>query len=165
MMKKLLLAVALLAGMVQVGFARTVEQQLVSSLLKQGYVVLEQGYTFLGRLRIVAENAEYRREIVVNPGTGEILRDYAVSLQRLSSEFARVTPAAPGSGVSVFGSGAGNGGHATGVAVATTTDGGSAGGSADTPTAGDMPDFGIVADDATEFLLPEFILPLVPGLQ
>ena len=164
-MKRLLLAVALLAGMAQVGLARTLEQQLVSSLLKQGYVVLEQGYTFLGRLRIVAENAEYRREIVVNPGTGEILRDYAVSLQRLSSEFARVTPAAPASGGSVFGSGAGNRGHATGVAVATTTDGGSAGGSADTPTAADMPDFGIVADDATEFLLPEFILPLVPGLQ
>ena len=157
-MKKLLLAVALLAGMAQVGLARTVEQQLVSSLQKQGYVVLEQGYTFLGRLRIVAENAEYRREIVVNPGTGEILRDYAVSLQRLSSEFARVTPAAPGSG-------AGNGRHATGVAVATTTDSGSAGGSADTPTAADMPDFGIVADEATEFLLPEFILPLVPGLR
>ncbi len=79
-MKKLLLAVILLAGLTDAALARTVEQQLLSSLQKQGYVVLEQGYTILGRLRVVAENGKIRREIVVNPGTGEILRDYAVML-------------------------------------------------------------------------------------
>lgn len=79
-MKKLLVAVALWAGLVGAGWARTVEQQLLASLRAQGYVILEQGYTFLGRLRVVAENGEFRREIVVNPGTGEILRDYAIML-------------------------------------------------------------------------------------
>jgi hypothetical protein len=90
-MKRLLLAVMVLTGMTDAGWARTVEQQLLNSLQKQGYVVLEQGYTFLGRLRIVAENGQIHREIVVNPGTGEILRDYAVVMSRSS-----VSKALPG---------------------------------------------------------------------
>lgn len=83
-MNKLLLAVAFWVGMLGAGWARTVEQQLLASLQAQGYVILEQGYTILGRLRIVAQNDEIRREIVVNPGTGEILRDYAVMLSKIA---------------------------------------------------------------------------------
>lgn len=79
-MKKLLLAVTLLVGFTQASLAGTVEQQLINSLRAQGYLVLEQSYTFLGRLRILAVNGTFQREIVVNPGTGEILRDTAVSL-------------------------------------------------------------------------------------
>ena len=77
-MDRLLMAVALWVGMAQAGVALTVEERLVAGLQDQGYTVLEQGYTFLGRLRIVAETDLIHREIVVNPGTGEILRDYAV---------------------------------------------------------------------------------------
>jgi hypothetical protein len=88
-MRKVLLAVAVLTGLAGASLARTVEQQVLGSLAAQGYVILEQGYTFLGRLRIVAENDRFHREIVVNPGTGEILRDYAVKLPR------GTTPAAP----------------------------------------------------------------------
>ena len=77
-MKRLLLAMAVLAGLTGVGLARTVEDRLIAGLKDQGYVILEDGYTFLGRLRIVAENDQYHREIVVNPGTGEVLRDYVV---------------------------------------------------------------------------------------
>ena len=77
-MKRLLLAMALLAGLTGAGLARTVEERLIAGLRDQGYVILEDGYTFLGRLRIVAENGQYHREIVVNPGTGEVLRDYVV---------------------------------------------------------------------------------------
>lgn len=80
MMKKLLLAVWVLAAISSPTWGRTIEEQVLASLEGQGYVILEQGYTFLGRLRIVAENGMYHREIVVNPGTGEILRDYAVTL-------------------------------------------------------------------------------------
>jgi hypothetical protein len=80
-MKKLLLAVTLLAGFTQAAYAGSVEQQVISSLRAQGYQVLEQGYTFLGRLRIVAQNGSFQREILVNPGTGEVLHDVAVSLQ------------------------------------------------------------------------------------
>ena len=82
-MKKLLIAALLWVGLVQAGFALTVEERLLANLQGQGYTVLEKGYTFLGRLRIVAENGEIHREIVVNPGTGEILRDYAVYLTDL----------------------------------------------------------------------------------
>ena len=89
-MKKLLLAVSLLSGLAGPGWAQTVEQQILSALATQGYVIIEKGYTFLGRLRIVAENGEIHREIVVNPGTGEILRDYAVMLP------GRPAPALPG---------------------------------------------------------------------
>lgn len=79
-MKKLLLAVGVLAALASPVWSRTIEEQVLASLEGQGYVILEHGYTFLGRLRIVAENGLYHREIVVNPGTGEILRDYAVTL-------------------------------------------------------------------------------------
>lgn len=82
-MKKLLIAALLWVGLAQAGFALTVEERLLANLQGQGYTVLEKGYTFLGRLRIVAENGEIHREIVVNPGTGEILRDYAVYLTDL----------------------------------------------------------------------------------
>jgi hypothetical protein len=84
-MRKLLLLVTTLVGLALPALARTVEQQILEKLAAQGYVILEQGYTFLGRLRIVAENDTFYREIVVNPGTGEILRDYAVTLNQKSS--------------------------------------------------------------------------------
>ncbi len=79
-MHKLLMAAILWAGMAQAGLGLTVEERLVTALQDQGYTVLEKGYTFLGRLRIVAESDQIHREIVVNPGTGEILRDYAIYL-------------------------------------------------------------------------------------
>lgn len=52
----------------------------MAGLQQQGYAIIEHGYPFLGRLRVVAESDEIHREIVVNPGTGEILRDYAICL-------------------------------------------------------------------------------------
>ena len=79
-MQKLLMAAILLAGMSHAVPAATVEERLLARLQDQGYTVLEKGYTFLGRLRIVAETDLIHREIVVNPGTGEILRDYAIYL-------------------------------------------------------------------------------------
>lgn len=83
-MFKLLMAFILWAGLAQASGALTVEERLLAGLQAQGYTVLEQGYTFLGRLRIVAENDQIHREIVVNPGTGEILRDYAIYLSDLA---------------------------------------------------------------------------------
>lgn len=85
-MKKLLLGAMLWAGLSGAVWAKSVEEILLASLESQGYVIIEQGYTFLGRLRIVAVNGEIRREIVIHPGTGEILRDYAVMLPRLAEE-------------------------------------------------------------------------------
>ena len=78
-MNRLLLAVTLLVAMVTSGLAGTVEQRLLASLQAQGYVVVEQSYTLLGRLRIIAHNGTTRRDILVNPGTGEVLRDISVA--------------------------------------------------------------------------------------
>lgn len=55
-------------------------ERVIAALQTRGYRILLQERTFFGRLRIVAENAEHRREVVINPGTGELLRDYAVRL-------------------------------------------------------------------------------------
>lgn len=48
---------------------------IVHQLKKQGYrsIVLER--TLLGRVRILADRKDGEREIIVNPRTGEILRD------------------------------------------------------------------------------------------
>lgn len=63
--------------------AATIEERVAAELQAQGYEILETNRTWLGRSRIVAENDEIRREIVFNPGTGEILRDYSVLLTDL----------------------------------------------------------------------------------
>ena len=97
-MKSLLLAVSVLVALWGgPAAARTIEQQVLASLEEQGYQIIEHGYTFLGRLRIIAENGLYHREIVVNPGTGEILRDYAVTLPQ---GVARAQPSKPSRGKS-----------------------------------------------------------------
>jgi len=45
-------------------------------LLKQGYSDITTSQTWLGRTRIIAIGEDSRREIIVNPRTGEILRDF-----------------------------------------------------------------------------------------
>ena len=103
-----------------------IEARLIESLTAQGYVILEQGYTWLGRLRIVAENGELHRELVINPGTGEILRDYAVLIGNMSP------PAAVASSQSSRGSGS-----SAGAAVAASADPAKV--AADAPDAADTP--------------------------
>lgn len=49
---------------------------IIEGLKTQGYGRIETSTTLLGRTRIEASNSQYNREIVVNPATGEILRDY-----------------------------------------------------------------------------------------
>lgn len=45
-----------------------------------GFEVKEVSHTLLGRVRIVAEGNGVWREIILNPRTGELLRDYARQL-------------------------------------------------------------------------------------
>ncbi len=56
--------------------AETVEESVVRQLRAQGFTEFEVERTLLGRLKIEAKNATLEREIVINPTTGEILRDY-----------------------------------------------------------------------------------------
>jgi hypothetical protein len=48
---------------------------VVAQLVSQGYRDISVSKTWLGRIRIVATRDGGTREIVLNPGTGEILRD------------------------------------------------------------------------------------------
>lgn len=52
------------------------EDAVVEQLRGMGYTEFEVVYTLLGRVQIIATGPQGRREIVFNPATGEILRDF-----------------------------------------------------------------------------------------
>ena len=79
-MQKLLLAIALILGSALPGLADAITDRVVANLEKQGFTVVRIDRTWLGRMWILAERRDVRREIVFNPVTGEILRDYAVKI-------------------------------------------------------------------------------------
>ena len=56
--------------------AQTVEDSIIRQLRAQGFTEFDVSRSWLGRIVIQAENETLEREIVVNPQTGEILRDY-----------------------------------------------------------------------------------------
>ncbi|WP_444452143.1 hypothetical protein ACTTAI_13975 [Rhodobacter capsulatus] len=49
---------------------------IVAQLRAQGFSQINVSRTFLGRVKIEAQAPNLHREIVLNPKTGEILRDY-----------------------------------------------------------------------------------------
>ncbi len=71
---------AVSAAMTTAAFATPMQDQVTQALVAQGYEVVMVHRTLLGRVRIVAETAGLCREIVINPYTGEVLRDYSVML-------------------------------------------------------------------------------------
>ena len=146
-MKKRLLTCLLLLTLSGPALARSVEDRLIAGLKTQGYVVLENGFTWLGRLRIVAQNAKYHREIVVNPETGEILRDYVVLLSDIPT---KPVPAPEGAS-------AGDSDESTAASVTTTTD------TTDAPHTGASIVAGVTDTTkagADELLLAEPVIPL-----
>jgi hypothetical protein len=56
---------------------RQTVQDLVEELTAAGFTYIEIHRTFLGRARIVAYSATEIREVIINPTTGEVLRDLA----------------------------------------------------------------------------------------
>jgi len=68
----LLLAVCLPA----MAAADRVRDAIIQQLVEQGYERVEVSKTWLGRYRFIAYGGDRVREIVFNPATGEILRDY-----------------------------------------------------------------------------------------
>lgn len=48
---------------------------VTSQLKKMGFRINREERTLLGRVRIVATRSDGRREIIINPNSGEILRD------------------------------------------------------------------------------------------
>ena len=55
--------------------AQTLEDDIDQQLRAQGYEKVTISRTLLGRVFVVAEGGGKRREIVINPATGEVLRD------------------------------------------------------------------------------------------
>lgn len=49
--------------------------EILAEIREQGFTIVRVQRTWLGRVRIIAENASYRREVVIDPTTGEIRRD------------------------------------------------------------------------------------------
>lgn len=62
-----------------VAWARDYSDGIVRELKRNGYRIDSVARTLLGRVKIVASNRRGVREIIVNPATGEILRDLWVS--------------------------------------------------------------------------------------
>ena len=74
--RKLLgLGLAALVSAATPAFADSYSDNVVSQLKRRGFKRINVGRTLLGRTRIVATGNGGRREIILNPRTGEILRD------------------------------------------------------------------------------------------
>lgn len=59
-------------------YASGFEKSIVAELRAQGFGQIDVETTWLGRLRITAKRRGVGREIVLNPRTGEILRDIRI---------------------------------------------------------------------------------------
>jgi hypothetical protein len=71
---------ALLLTLATAGNATPGQDLVTRSLQEQGFEVRLVHWTLLGRIRIIAVSDSIRREIVINPTTGEILRDYSQAI-------------------------------------------------------------------------------------
>jgi hypothetical protein len=75
--RKLLLTTAGLVAVLAVpAAARDVESDVQTRLGREGFRITSRSRTWLGRVRIEASKGRLQREIVLDPSTGEILRDY-----------------------------------------------------------------------------------------
>ncbi len=77
MLKKFAFCLVLI-GAPQAAAAQSVQDQIVTQLRAQGFTEIALNRTWLGRVRVIAVRDDLRRELVFNPQTGEILRDYWV---------------------------------------------------------------------------------------
>ena len=51
---------------------------IIAEIRAQGFKITRVQRTWLGRVRIIGQNASYRREVVIDPTTGEIRRDLLI---------------------------------------------------------------------------------------
>ncbi|GFE63098.1 PepSY domain-containing protein [Litoreibacter roseus] len=63
-----------------VGSSQSVERSVRHQLQRQGYRNIEVSRTLLGRLKFSATRGQFRREIVLSPSTGVILRDFSARI-------------------------------------------------------------------------------------
>lgn len=110
----LLAAVGAQAATVLPCFAATFVDQIVAQLKAQGFQKIEVETTWLGRARIEARRADFTREIVLNPTTGEILRDLWVSTSGASTKKVTIADRTDDDGTDNSGHGGGNEGSGGG---------------------------------------------------
>ena len=75
-MMRIWLAVCLCVALSGPASSGPVEDSVVRQLRQQGFDQIEVTSTWLGRSRIMSRRGDLVREIILNPLTGEILRDY-----------------------------------------------------------------------------------------
>lgn len=73
--RKFLLLLSTVVALAAAPAFADVEDQVTRQLRKQGFKQIEVTSTLLGRTRILAKRRDGTREIILNPRTGEILRD------------------------------------------------------------------------------------------
>ena len=76
MLKRLVILLILFAAPPALADADRLRDVVVRELRDDGYTEIRISRTWLGRMRFVANRPGARREIVINPATGAILRDY-----------------------------------------------------------------------------------------
>ncbi len=81
----LLLVLALAVGCAGQVRAEEPVDRILRDLKQLGYDSIQVERTLLRRTRIVAQSDEAQREIIVNPNTGEILRDLWLPLGKAAS--------------------------------------------------------------------------------
>ena len=54
---------------------------ITAEIRDQGFTIVRVQRTLLGRVRIIGQSADYRREVVIDPTTGEIRRDLLIPRQ------------------------------------------------------------------------------------
>jgi hypothetical protein len=83
MLKRLLFIIAIaLAPAPALADAAGARDRIVTLLRDDGYSEIRISRTLIGRMRFVAKRPDAEREIVINPNTGVILRDYIRFLRR-----------------------------------------------------------------------------------
>lgn len=118
---------------------------VVAQLTLQGYQDITMTRTWLGRVRILAFRDGGTREIVLNPRTGEILRDLWTAMDGSTRTVSIVDDVRSGGGGSGSGKGSGSGsgsGDGSGDGSGSGSDGGSDGGGSDDGGSGGSGDGG-----------------------
>ena len=105
-----LLSLCVALSLASAAMAQSYADDVVQQLSGQGYSNISVETTFLGRVRILAYGEEGRREIILNPRTGEILRDLLVAAGEAGAKVTIVDHSVSGSG-SGSGSGSDVGGN------------------------------------------------------
>jgi hypothetical protein len=76
-------------GQTSAGQASAEQTRVERQITKQGYEVIYSETTWLGRLRILSVRGDILREVVIGPGSGEVMRDVVYEIPGLAVEIAK----------------------------------------------------------------------------